>query len=210
MGRRNQHSREELRAIALQAAEELVVAHGLAGLSARKVVARIGYTVGSLYMVFRSLDDLIVQMNEKTLIRLHTALTAAIADQPPPASALRALAQAYIHFALSDTHRWLAIYQYRMPSDQPLPHSLTETVKQTFQLVQSQLTLLCPHRSSADIALATRALWSGIHGICILGLDQTLETAGGRSIEDVTGSLLDHYLAGFMEKPGLSAPATFN
>ena len=64
MGRRNQHTREELRSIALQAAEELVVAHGLAGLSARKVVARIGYTVGSLYMVFRSLDDLIVQTNE--------------------------------------------------------------------------------------------------------------------------------------------------
>ncbi len=198
MGRRNQHTREELRAIALQAAEHLVATYGLAGLSARKVVAHIGYTVGSLYMVFRNLDDLIVQMNERTLENLHTALAAAIADQPPPAAAIRALAQAYIAFALTETHRWLAIYQHRMPDDQPLPDSLTEKVKQTFELVQGQLALLCPHRSPADITLATRALWSGVHGVCILGLDQTLEMAGGRSIQDVAGSLLDHYLAGFV------------
>lgn len=208
MGRRNQHTREQLRAIALQAAEELVAAHGLAGLSARKVVARIGYTVGSLYMVFRNLDDLIMQMNERTLERLHAALATAIADRPPPAVALRALAQAYIAFALRETHRWLAIYQHRMPHDQPTSESLGETVKQTFALVQTQLALLCPHRSPDDIALAARALWSGIHGVCILGLDQTLEAAGGRSIEDVAGSLLDHYLAGFMERP--DPPATFN
>lgn len=198
MGRRNEHTREELRAIALQAAEHLVAAHGLAGLSARKVVARIGYTVGSLYMVFRNLDDLIVQMNERTLECLHAALIAAIADQPPPAVAIRALAQAYITFALTETHRWLAIYQHRMPDDQPSPDSLTNKVKQIFELVQAQLALLCPHRSAADITLATRALWSGVHGVCILGLDQTLEMAGGRSLQEVAGSLLDHYLDGFV------------
>jgi len=71
-------------------------------------------------------------------------------------------------------------------------------VAQTFALVQGQLARLCPHRSSADIALATRALWSGVHGICILSLDQTLEIAGGRSIQDVAQSLIDHYLAGFV------------
>lgn len=74
MGRRNEHTREELREIALQAAEQLVAEHGLAGLSTRKVVGRIGYTVGSLYMVFRNLDDLIAQMNERTLETLQARL----------------------------------------------------------------------------------------------------------------------------------------
>jgi len=66
-----------------------------------------------------------------------------------------------------------------------------------FALVQQQLALLCPQRSPEDIALAARALWSGIHGICILGFDQKLEMAGGPPIQEVTDSLLDHYLAGF-------------
>ena len=198
MGRRNEHTREELREIALQAAEHLVAEHGLAGLSTRKVVGRIGYTVGSLYMVFRNLDDLIAQMNERTLETLQARLIAAIADQSP-AAAIRALARTYITFALADTHRWLAIYEHRMPDDQPLPESFTDKVARMFELVQQQLALLCPHRSPEDIALAARALWSGVHGICILGFDQKLEMAGGRPIQDVTGSLLDHYLAGFTQ-----------
>ncbi len=196
MGRRNEHTREELREIALQAAEQLVVEHGLTGLSTRKVVGRIGYTVGSLYMVFRNLDDLIAQMNERTLETLQTRLLTAVAHQPP-AAALRALARTYITFALTETHRWLAVYQHRMPENQPLPDSFTAKVASMFALVQQQLALLCPRRSPEDIALAARALWSGIHGICILGFDQKLEMAGGPPIQEVTDSLLDHYLAGF-------------
>ena len=198
MGRRNEHTREELREIALQAAEELVATDGLDGLSTRKVVTRIGYTVGSLYMVFRNLDDLIVQMNERTLDDLGEQLAIAVADQPPPALAIRALAQAYIGFALTETPRWLAIYQHRLPEGQTVPDSFSEKVAKMFGLVQHQLALLCPHRSPDDIALAARALWSGIHGVCILGFDQKLEFVGGRSIAEVTDSLLDHYLAGLM------------
>ncbi|MFC1797586.1 helix-turn-helix domain-containing protein [Pseudomonadota bacterium] len=35
-----------------------MVEHGYEGLSARKVAAAIGYTVGTLYLVFENLDDL--------------------------------------------------------------------------------------------------------------------------------------------------------
>ncbi len=198
MGRRNEHTREELREIALQAAEDLVAEQGLAGLSARKVVAQIGYTVGSLYMIFRNLDDLIVQMNERTLDALYQQLADAVPDRSPPAAAIRGLAQAYIGFALTQTHRWLAVYQHRLPEGESIPDSFAEKVARMFELVQHQLALLSPRRSPDDIALAARALWSGIHGICILGFDQKLEVAGGRSIPDVAGSLLDHYLAGFV------------
>lgn len=205
MGRRNEHTREELREIALQAAEQLVAAHGLAGLSTRKIVARIGYTVGSLYLIFRNLDDLIAQMNERTLDALQERLQTAAAGHPP-AVALRALAQAYIAFALAETHRWLALYQHRMPEGQSVPESFVGKVEQMFDLVQKELALLGPRRSPADNALAARALWSGVHGICILGLDRKLETVGGRSIQEVTGSLLDHYLAGFIQGIPDSSP----
>jgi len=198
MGRRNEHTREELREIALRAAEELVAAQGLAGLSTRKVVSCIGYTVGSLYMVFRSLDELILQMNERTLDALYEKLAAAVADQPQPGAAIRALARAYIDFALTETPRWLAIYQHRLPEGQTVPDSFSSKVARMFDLVQQALALFAPRRSPDDIALAARALWSGIHGVCILGFDQKLELVGGRSVEEVADSLLDHYLAGFI------------
>jgi AcrR family transcriptional regulator len=198
MGRRNEHTREELREIALQAAEDLVARRGLAGLSTRKVVSDIGYTVGSLYMVFRSIDELIVQMNERTLDALYEKLAAAVADRPPPSVAIRALARTYITFALSETPRWLAIYQHRLPEGQTVPDSFSAKVARMFDLVQRELVLLAPRRSPDDITLAARALWSGIHGVCILGFDQKLESVGGRSVGQVADSLLDHYLTGFI------------
>lgn len=198
MGRRNEHTREELREIALQAAVELITEQGLAGLSARKVVSRMGYTVGSLYMVFRNLDDLIIQVNERTLEMLHARLAAAIIDHPPPDVAIRALAQTYIDFALTETRRWLAIYQHRLPEGEAPPESFTEKVVQLFEMAQEQLAQLCPRRSPEDIALAARALWSGIHGICILGFDHKLEVAGGPPVQAVADSLLEYYLSGLI------------
>ena len=205
MGRRNEHTREELREIALQAAEALVIEQGLGGLSTRKVVARIGYTVGSLYMVFRNLDDLIVQMNERTLDTLQAQLVNAIAHEPPPTVAIRALAQAYIRFALTETRRWLAIYQHRLPEGESPPDSFTDKVSQMFELVQQQLARLSPQRSPEDITLAARALWSSIHGVCILGFDHKLEVAGGRPVQDVADSLLEHYLAGFVHRSSFTS-----
>ena len=42
------------------------------------------------------------------------------------------------------------------------------------------------------------------------GVPFCLSTVGVCSIEEVAGSLLDHYLAGFMENRGPSAPTMFN
>ena len=200
MGRRNEHTREELREISLQAAERLMSEHGLAGLSARKVAADIGYTVGSLYMVFRNLDDLIVQVNERTLDALYEKLADAVADPPSPTAAIESLARAYLTFALSETPRWLALYEHQMPKEQAVPDSFVEKVARMFELVQHYLISLCPHRSSEDIALAARALWSGVHGVCVLSLDRKLENIGGRAMQEVAGSLLDNYLAGFIDR----------
>lgn len=71
MARRSDHSRDELREMALTAAEQIVLENGYESLSARKVASAIGYTVGTLYLVFENLDDLVLQVNARTLDRLH-------------------------------------------------------------------------------------------------------------------------------------------
>ena len=67
MARRSDHSREEIKELALNATEEIVAEAGFQALSARKVASAIGYTVGTIYLVFKNLDDLIMQVNARTL-----------------------------------------------------------------------------------------------------------------------------------------------
>ena len=56
--------------MALDAARAIVSETGLEGLTTRKVAKRIGYTVGTLYQLFNDADDLIEQMNTRTLAGL--------------------------------------------------------------------------------------------------------------------------------------------
>jgi AcrR family transcriptional regulator len=202
MGRRNDHSREEIREMALQAAESIVVEQGLAGLSARKITARIGYTVGSLYLVFRNLDDLIAQVNERTLDDLFEALKAAVGGRDlSPRHGILALGRAYIEYAVTHSYRWKMIFEHRMPEGESVPDSFKERVTRMFALVQEHLKDLAGQRSEAQLELAAQALWSGVHGVCILGLDQKLQTtSGGRSVQEVADSLLENYLDGFTAK----------
>ena len=57
MGRRSTHSPQQLRELILDAAQEIIDVHGLAGLSAREIARRIGYSPGTIYNMFDNLDD---------------------------------------------------------------------------------------------------------------------------------------------------------
>ena len=67
MGRRSDHTAEELRRMTLDAARKIVSENGLRGLTTRSIAREIGYTVGTLYQIFDNVDRLIEQMNIETL-----------------------------------------------------------------------------------------------------------------------------------------------
>ena len=63
MARRSDHTRAELKDLALEAARSIVREKGVSALSTRKLADRIGYTSGTIYQVFQNRDDLVEQMN---------------------------------------------------------------------------------------------------------------------------------------------------
>ncbi|MEN8106447.1 MAG: TetR/AcrR family transcriptional regulator [Pseudomonadota bacterium] len=197
MARRSDHSREELRKMALAAAEHIVVEQGYEGLSARKVAAAIGYTVGTLYLVFENLDDLILHINARTLDRLHARMTESQAHCTDASDCLLQLGQVYIRFADADPHRWAMVFEHRFSGDQAVPAWYQEKITRMFALVEEGLEPLAGHRTRDEITQASRALWGGVHGICILALAGSLGVAGVDSVQDLTQSLISNYLKGF-------------
>lgn len=197
MARRSDHSRDEIRAMALAAAEVIIDEQGYATLSARKVASSIGYTVGTLYLVFRNLDDLVLQVNGRTLDALFARLTEALAHSHSERLGVTALGQGYLGFAMAHPHRWGAVFEHQLPTDVPTPDWYLAKVAQSFELVEAELTRLAPARSETQIAQAARALWSGVHGVCILGLTGRLGNVASDSLEALVESLISNYLAGF-------------
>lgn len=200
MARRSDHSRDEIREMALVAAETIIREQGYPALSARKLASAIGYTVGTLYLVFRNLDDLVLQVNGRSLDALYASLLMAMERCQDGAGCALALGRTYLRFATEHPHRWGAMFEHNLPPGEPVPEPHLEKVARIFALVEGVLRRLAPERSRSDIAIAARALWSGVHGVCILGLTDRLDLEEGGSLDELVESLITNYLDGFCRR----------
>jgi AcrR family transcriptional regulator len=193
MGRRNEHSRDELKALALRAAGD-IIADGAAALSMREVARRIGYTVGALYLVFTNLDDLIVHLNEQTIMELRASLERIRGRPNQPAQNLRLLVAAYLGFALLHTARWRLVFEHRLPEGQKSPPTYAGQTAAIFALVSDRLREAGITRDAAATAELATALWSGAHGICMLAVTGKLQVATQASVQRLLDLLLDKFL----------------
>ncbi|MCB1761338.1 MAG: WHG domain-containing protein [Gammaproteobacteria bacterium] len=196
MARRSDHSRDEIHQLALAAAEALIDEGGLQALSARKVASRIGYTVGTLYMVFKNLDDLILQVNGRTLDLLHQRLQGRLSERIGGKDELMQLAAAYIEFAQTETPRWGMLFEYIVDDDGELPGWYQEKLGRVFGPVEQALQATLPACASDKVRQASRVLWASVHGICMLKIRQRLNLAGGQTTRQMVEMLVDNFLVG--------------
>lgn len=196
MGRRNEHSRDEQREMALAAAERLLLRSGAAALSMRKVADAIGYTVGNLYLLFENQDDLLACVNERTTDEIHAALSAAIAHAREPGQRLRRMALAYIEYAQAHPHRWRLLFELQLPAKM-LPRQSSELrIQRMFELVESCLKPLMPQTSAARLRVTAATLWSGVHGVSTLAVTGKLKWSGTTDFRPFCEQLVATFLAG--------------
>lgn len=205
MARRSEHSREELRALILEAAEQLIVEKGLGGLSARSVARRIGYTPGTIYLIFSNLDDVILHVNARTLDWLLVPMQAAVAEDAPATTQLLRAARAYAEFARAHPNLWRACFEHRLPEGVAGPAFIDTRIEGLVALIMAPLARASGAEGAA-LDHAAQALWSGVHGICILTLTGKLHMVGGPAAEHLTDDLVTHYLRGLITRQN-EAPA---
>lgn len=186
--------------MALNATKTIVERDGAAGLSTRKIANEIGYTAGSLYLVFENFDDLIFQVNARTLSELAAELDRAAARSSTPEAALVELGLAYFRFAASNLGRWDLIFGRGSPAANASPDWYRSRVLVLFDRVEKPLAKLAPARRSNEVALAARALWGGVHGICTLALADKLGIAGLSDAEPLLTTLIETFLSGWMQQ----------
>ena len=204
MARRNDHSRKQIQDMAIQAAITILNREGVAGLSTRKVAKAIGYTAGTLYLVFKNLDELILHINAATLDELHKQLSAQLDSATTPPQVIKNMSLTYLHFAKVHYARWSLLFTHRLPADQSVPVWLDDKIRQLFELVGQPLKELLPKLDAQACMCAIRVLWSGVHGACELGLNDKLSLGGEVSTEKLIQSLVDNYLKGLVTQKGES------
>ena len=199
MARRSDHSRDELQGMAIRAAITILKQEGTQGLSTRKVAAAIGYTVGTLYLVFKNLDELILHVNAAALDELRVLMQAELAIDKDPQAQVLAMAQTYLRFARAQFARWSLLFSHRLPAGVALPDWFHDKVRVLFTLVAQPLQQINPKLTALEYQQATHVLWSSVHGVCELGLNEKLSLGGEIRAEDLIDALVKNYLKGFTQ-----------
>lgn len=196
MARRQDHSREELRLLLLSEARKIVAQEGLAALTVRRLAGAVSYSVGTVYNVFRNLDELVMELNAETLDQLHTFAGERCPKEGAPEARLLALADCYIDFMRRYGRLWSALFEHRLPPGVPLPDWYLVRIFRLFRLIEDALAALFPALESSARLRMARLLWASIHGICSLATADKLGGAGEDDARAMARSLVANYLAG--------------
>jgi len=172
---KTQERRANQRDLLIQAAERSIAAGGLASLKSRDLAAAIGCSTGAVYNLVEDMDELVMRVGSRTLARLDTALTEAESQGPATArEVLIRIATAYCNFAADNTELWRALFEHRMAPDKPVPAWAIDEQMELFRHIYMPLRGLLPACSPDQLGLTARSLFSAVHGMVTLGLEQKL------------------------------------
>jgi AcrR family transcriptional regulator len=199
MGRRSTHTPQQLRELILDAAQDIIDAQGLAGLSAREIARRIEYSPGTIYNMFDNLDDVVLHVEARVLDALDKRLAEVLQDGPPGDKAVR-LAHAYLNFTHEKPRLWNLLFEHHLPADAQLPAWYQQKLELLMGRVEEALASLFPPGREADRQRAARVLWAGVHGITSLSTADKLSVvtteSAGRLIDDLVGTYLNGLASG--------------
>lgn len=176
MGRRSDHSRPELREMIVAEGHRQISEVGFARFSAREVAKRIGYSIGTIYNVFGSYDQLILAINGRTLDLwldyLESRLAGATDDR------LRVAVGAYFEFAVVHRHAWHALYDFRLADDEPMPEYYQHKVTEITAVVEREIAGALPSEHAGEAPALARSLLATVHGHCFFTLNGTFRVMG--------------------------------
>jgi AcrR family transcriptional regulator len=195
--------RAKLRDSLIEAGERRIAAGGLAGLRTRDLARDIGVANGAVYNLVDDVDELILRIGSRTLARLDAALTSAEADGPAsPRETLVRIAVAYCDFAAENLELWRALFEHRMAPGKPVPEWAISEQMNLFRHIYRPLAELFPKRTPNELGVTARSLFSAVHGMVLLGLEQKLIAVPIEALRAEIASIVRAMVDGLTEKAG--------
>lgn len=180
MGRRSDHSRDELRDLILHAGEQLMAEVGFADFSAREVAKRIGYSIGTIHNVFGNVDRLVTAINTRAFGEWADALERSLATAGE--DRIAALVEAYFRFARENPRRWAAIYDHR-PASETITEAQHEVRGRLMRIVAAEVATALGRPVDEALGTFARSLVATVHGHCSFAITGSWAAMGQHDVE---------------------------
>jgi AcrR family transcriptional regulator len=192
---RKERERKEMQERILKAALELFVREGFEATTIRRIAEAIEYTPGAIYAYFKDKDEIFYELHNVAFSHLLEHMQGA-AKEETPLRRFERLGELYIDFALSHPHLYRLIFM----------------TGNTSKLLKEKHNLMCAEGTEADLAgmqafavlrfmvqdcmnqgvlppadidAAAIAIWSTVHGMVTLYLDERLFMLPQEKLTDI-------------------------
>ncbi len=167
-----QERRKALRESLTLIAQRHIAQNGLGALRARDLAKEAGCALGAIYNVFGDLTDLVLEVNARTFKQLGADVAEALASaDQTPLDQLTTMGQAYAHFAADHPHLWRALFDVDRPDGETAPDWYLAEMGRLLAYIDAPLRVAFRDMSDVERDLFTRTLFSSVHGIVLLGLE---------------------------------------
>lgn len=195
MARRNDHSHQEIRNMALDNVKLFLGEHSHHELSLRKLAKSIGYVPSTLVNIFGSYNLLLLHSIAQTLDELMVRISQDIEKSTTSEDALKAIACCYYDFAQQHPNRWKLVFQHNM-NGEALPEWQENRINQMMSILENIITQINHSKTHEQIVETSRVIWAGVHGITLLSLDDLLFS----SVPIDGHKLIDNFLLNYINQ----------
>jgi AcrR family transcriptional regulator len=162
-----QKHKEDLRRAILGAAREIFVDQGYENFSMRKLAERIGYSPGSIYLHFKSKEELFECLVEESFLRLLRTLSDLRSERQwhDPVEELREGMRAYVEFGLRNQSDYRFVFMLTPPLEKR-PYKVHEA----FGVLRHMVRRCVEEKRfrAVNVELTSQVLWASLHGITSL------------------------------------------
>ncbi|KAE9627529.1 TetR/AcrR family transcriptional regulator [Parasedimentitalea maritima] len=192
MASKAEQRRADLREKLVIAAESRIDRDGAVALRARDLAGDVGCAVGAIYTAYDDLNALIMAVNGRTFQKLGHQVAASVqaAENEVATQRLILMSNAYLAFAAENTNLWRALFDLKMQAGDRVPEWYVQALRDLFANIARPVAELFPNDTPEELDLMVRALFSSVHGIVLLGLEQRISAVPLDKIKQMIAQIL--------------------
>lgn len=188
--------KDNIYAALLAGGRELVSEKGTEFLTARKLSEASGYSVGTIYNQFASMDDFICAQNILTLDALEERFQKILPDSSAYKN-LNRYVDVFVGFVLEQPNLWMLLYnQHLKSSAASLPFCYRRRLALIPHRLEKEFAKIFRQLSRSERKLAMQVLWLSLFSLSSFLITPGLDNFSGLNKENICKLLLNTYLGG--------------
>jgi AcrR family transcriptional regulator len=191
MARRAIDNREELGAALIDAAEATIRRDGPGALTARGLAGQFGISVGTIYNVHGSMDQLIEQVNARTLLRLEQQISEIDLGRGSVEDVLVEFARRYMAYVQDNLKLWSMLFEGQLGGEGTVNQV---RIDRLFGFLERALAPVAPDAQTR--AKSARVLWASVHGILQMAFTGRLQLLKIDDVDSIVRHAIHCHLAG--------------